>query len=83
MQKLPFFVSYQSYICEPTWLETGLEVLRTEYGYTRDYLLPLPNATFTAHLRLRAVYSDVVGFSTKLVGQLMTNELDGEYLLIG
>ena len=82
LQKMPFLILYPSYICEPTWLETGLELLRTEYGFTRDYLLPLPNATFTAPPRHRAVYNDVVGFSKKLLGQLTTDQCDGEHLLI-
>ena len=36
----------------------------------RDYLLPLPNPDFSGGLRHRAVYSDAVGFSRKLLGML-------------
>ena len=40
-QKLPFFISYQSWIAEPTWLAVGLELLRTEYGFARAKDNPL------------------------------------------
>ena len=46
---LPIFVSAKAYLVEPEWLNTWLALLQSEdFGFERDYLLPLADETLTA-----------------------------------
>ena len=74
-----FFISYRAYV-EVEWVRTGLDILVDIYGYERDYLLPLPNQTFSGPMKRRAVYSDAVAFSRRLLGNLKVGDSE-EFLL--
>jgi hypothetical protein len=80
---LPIFVSEKAYLVEPQWLNTWLALLQSEdYGFERDYLLPLANEKLNGCLRRRAEYSDAVGYSRALLLSLPSPGDTGEALLL-
>ena len=80
---LPIFVSEKAYLGEPHWLNTWLALLQSEdFGFERDYLLPLANEKLDGCLRCRAKYSDAVGYSLALLCSLASPGDSGEALLI-
>ena len=74
MAVLPVFVSRDAWV-DQEWLLPGLELwLDGELAYPRDYLLPLPNRSFTGTVCKRARYSDAVGFSKALLSSLKAED---------
>ena len=70
MKVLPIYVSQEAWISRP-WLDTGLELWRRpELNYSRDYFLCLPSQDLLGSCRLRARYTDAVGFSKALFSLL-------------
>ena len=69
MSVLPIYCSQEAYVGKP-WLDIGLQVLKANFGYERDYLLCLPNPSLTDTVQKRATYSDSQCFSRALFGSL-------------
>ena len=70
------FVSQEAWVKTP-WLDAGLAFwLDPEEGlfFKRDFFLPLPSPDFTAALKLKAVYTDALGFSRALLAALPDDE---------
>ena len=53
------------------------------FGFKRDYLLPLPTQDLESAIRRRAVYSDAVGFSRRLMLSLSVEGDEDTALLLG
>ena len=79
---LPFFVSYEAWVTEKDWLAQGHELLKTELGYKRDYLVPLPNRDLTGTCGLRAQYSDALGLTRELLARLPQPDEPSNRLLL-
>ena len=75
LKVLPIFVSADVWI-ETPWLDAGLALwLDPELGlyFKRDFFLPLPSPDFAAALKVRAHYTDALGFTRSLLGSLTTS----------
>ena len=80
---LPIFVSEKAFLVEPEWLNTWLALLQSEdFGFERDYLLPLANEKLDGCFQRRAEYSDAVGYSRALLCSLASPGDLGEALLL-
>ena len=72
---LPWFISDSCFLVEESWMSVGLCLLqREDFGFPRDYLIPLANSDLTAPLRRRAEYSDVAGYQKALLGHLLMED---------
>ena len=77
---LPWFISDSCFLVEEGWMGVGLGLLqREDFGFPRDYLIPLANSDLSGPLRRRAEYSDVAGYQKALLGHLLLE--DGRFLL--
>ena len=70
---LLIFVSSDAWV-GTRWLDAGVDMWQNEFGYARDYFLPLPNGDLSGHIGKRARYSDAVGFSRSLLTMLVNSE---------
>lgn len=69
------FVSMHAWVLEPTWLRAGLDLLRELAGHIRrDYLLPLPDASYNGVRDAPAVYEDSLRFGRLLLRDLQDEE---------
>ena len=83
-QSLPAFVSQHGWVERP-WLRAGLEIWEGDesqgnFGYKRDFFLPLPTKDLQGVCGKKARYSDAAGFSRALLGSLRAP--DGSALLL-
>mgnify|MGYP003320645332 CR=1 FL=1 len=73
---LPLFVSEAAWLVLE-WLDIGL-LLWLEDGsrlaFKRDFVLPLPTPDLGGALPQRALYSDAVGFSRRLLASMMDGD---------
>ena len=79
---LPFFVSNEAWVTEKHWLFQGHELLSTELGFQRDYLVPLPNSDLSGTCGLRAQYSDALGLTRELLARLPQPDEPSNRLLL-
>ena len=66
---MPIFVSDKAYLAHE-WLYPGYDLLQKEFGYKRDYLLPLATPDLQGCIQRRAEYSDAAGYSRALMLKL-------------
>ena len=67
---LPVYISKSAYVQEEMWLGVGYELMKSEYAYERDYLLPLAREDLSGCVERRAEYTDAVYYSRALLGTL-------------
>ena len=77
---LPIFVGDKAYLAH-RWLYPGYDLPQKEFGYKRNYLLPLATPDVQGCIQRRAEYSDAAGYSRALMLKLCVQGRPDEALL--
>ena len=70
IKQLPVCVSEMAFYEDPSWLETGFNLLRDLAGYEIHYLLPRPRGDFSGFEKKMAGYGDAMVATGALLARL-------------
>ena len=62
-----FWISSEAWLATPEWLEVGFSIWKSEgFNFERDYLIPVPNSSYTGTVPRAAIYAEAAALSSSL-----------------
>jgi len=62
-----FWISPEAWLASPDWLEAGFAIWKSEgFNFDRDYLIPVPNSSYTGAVPRAALYVEAAALSSSL-----------------